>query len=445
MPRQSQPKEVNKNRPSSAHPPKLPRTNVLYWRNKVERTVSQNGAVNTAYSVRIEWKCRRVRFPLNTANKNQAANEALKIFNHLTENGWQETIRKFKSKADQQKGAITEPETSSATDTVGDLITANQKYSSARPQTLQAYIKAFRRITAGVAERDKDIKLPPQKKSLQAWKEAVDALPLSTLTPTRIQEWKQSYLKKNGKTATAKRKATTTVNSLIRNSKALFARKMLSLLCEDVELPSPLPFEGVTMEKPPSPRYRSKIDAKTIIKAAHDELHEDNPEAYKMFLLALICGLRVSEIDFLLWDAFDFRTGVLTIENTEYTELKSEDSAGEINLSSDLKTIFKNYAKTATGDFVIESGGQVERSATNRSYRCKTHINTLIAWLRDHGVRATKPIHELRKEIGSIIASEEGIFAASRYLRHSDIRITSAIYADQKKTIVPSVGKGLLG
>jgi hypothetical protein len=59
-------------------------------------------------------------------------------------------------------------------------------------------------------------------------------------------------------------------------------------------------------------------------------------------------------------------------------------------------------------------------------------------------VRAPKPIHELRKEIGSIIASEEGIFAASRYLRHSDIRITSAIYADQKKAIIPSVGKDFL-
>ncbi|MES2597438.1 MAG: hypothetical protein V4662_18965 [Verrucomicrobiota bacterium] len=32
----------------------------------------------------------------------------------------------------------------------------------------------------------------------------------------------------------------------------------------------------------------------------------------------------------------------------------------------------------------------------------------------------------------SIFASEHGIFEASRYFRHSDIRITSAIYADKK-------------
>jgi hypothetical protein len=50
----------------------------------------------------------------------------------------------------------------------------------------------------------------------------------------------------------------------------------------------------------------------------------------------------------------------------------------------------------------------------------------------------------MRKEIGSIVASEHGIFEASRYLRHSDIRITSAFYADKKKTVTPKVFSGLL-
>jgi hypothetical protein len=55
-----------------------------------------------------------------------------------------------------------------------------------------------------------------------------------------------------------------------------------------------------------------------------------------------------------------------------------------------------------------------------------------------------KPLHTMRKEIGSIMASEHGIFAASRYLRHSDIRITSAIYADKKKAVTPTVFSGVL-
>ena len=65
--------------------------------------------------------------------------------------------------------------------------------------------------------------------------------------------------------------------------------------------------------------------------------------------------------------------------------------------------------------------------------------------LRDNSVTARKPIHEMRKEIGSVIASEQGIFAASRYLRHSDIRITAAIYADQKEKVIPSVSLAFPG
>ena len=65
-------------------------------------------------------------------------------------------------------------------------------------------------------------------------------------------------------------------------------------------------------------------------------------------------------------------------------------------------------------------------------------FSSLIFSYRNKGINARRPIHELRKEIGSIIANEQGIFAASRYLRHSDIRITSAIYADKKKKITPA-------
>jgi len=118
---------------------------------------------------------------------------------------------------------------------------------------------------------------------------------------------------------------------------------------------------------------------------------------------------------------------------------------GKISLSADIKEIFSAYEEHATGIFVIESRGNIERSNITRSYRSKGALDFLRGWLRKNGVDSIKPIHELRKEVGSIIASEEGIFAASRYLRHSDIRITSAFYADKKNRVVPSIGKGLLG
>jgi len=131
--------------------------------------------------------------------------------------------------------------------------------------------------------------------------------------------------------------------------------------------------------------------------------------------------------DYLLWDAFDFSSREPHIENTEFHQLKSEDSAGVVGLDDNLTAIFRGYCAGAKSEFVIESNGSVKRKAGSGSYRCEPHRKAVIAWLREQGVEAQKPVHELRKEIGSLVASEHGIYAASRYLRHSDIRITPAL------------------
>jgi hypothetical protein len=59
----------------------------------------------------------------------------------------------------------------------------------------------------------------------------------------------------------------------------------------------------------------------------------------------------------------------------------------------------------------------------------------LTTWLRKNGVEGNKPLHSLRKEAGSIVATASGIFAASRFLRHRDIGLTASVYADQKSRV----------
>jgi len=44
-----------------------------------------------------------------------------------------------------------------------------------------------------------------------------------------------------------------------------------------------------------------------------------------------------------------------------------------------------------------------------------------------------KPVHELRKEFGSQVCAKYGIYAASRMLRHADLRVTAEHYLDAKK------------
>jgi hypothetical protein len=56
-------------------------------------------------------------------------------------------------------------------------------------------------------------------------------------------------------------------------------------------------------------------------------------------------------------------------------------------------------------------------------------------------VTANKPLHELRKEIGALVATQHGIYAASRFLRHSDITTTARHYAEHKARISVGLGK----
>ena len=61
-----------------------------------------------------------------------------------------------------------------------------------------------------------------------------------------------------------------------------------------------------------------------------------------------------------------------------------------------------------------------------RNYRVQSVFDRVTDWLRKHGVTARKPLHELRKELGALITSEHGIYAASRVLRHADLATTAA-------------------
>jgi hypothetical protein len=80
-------------------------------------------------------------------------------------------------------------------------------------------------------------------------------------------------------------------NSFLRRAKGLFSSSTIKHL-EAVKLPSPLPFEGVAFEKRPSMRYRSGFDVFGLIETAREELSQAEPEQFKIFLLAVMAGLR---------------------------------------------------------------------------------------------------------------------------------------------------------
>jgi integrase len=193
----------------------------------------------------------------------------------------------------------------------------------------------------------------------------------------------------------------------------------------------------VELPKKGNTTYQSKINAAELIEHAQAEL---TGEPLKIFYLGILCGLRKREIDLLIWSQVDFGKGVIRIERTEYFQPKSEDSSGEIDLEAELLPLLQEWKTQASGAFVIESTRKPKHQNSRTNYRCEPHFGTLYAWLRKQGVTARKPLHELRKELGAILASTQGIFAAQSVLRHAQISTTAAYYTDKKKRITGGLG-----
>jgi integrase len=204
-----------------------------------------------------------------------------------------------------------------------------------------------------------------------------------------------------------------------------------------VTLPSPLPFDGIAFEPRQSGRYRSSIDPAKLTKAAQEELSSDDPPVFLVFLLALGAGLRRIEIDRLQWAAFRWHDNVIRIEPTRYFEPKTEHSIGDVQIDPELMRVFHGYAALAGSNFVIEGP---EADGYWDQYRAKEVFERLSTWLRTHGVTARKPIHELRKEFGSMVNRRHGLSAARDQLRHGDIAITAAYYIDSPRKATSGLG-----
>jgi integrase len=76
-------------------------------------------------------------------------------------------------------------------------------------------------------------------------------------------------------------------------------------------------------------------------------------------------------------------------------------------------------------------------TAKGRPYRAAAWPRVLV-WLRAHGVRQEMAFHALRKEVGSILAQQHGIYAASKFLRHSSVNVTQAVYVEPRGEEAPT-------
>ncbi len=442
--------------PRKERPKGFARSQLGYWKKALR--VAPNGN----FFVQIFHDGRRGKFTFER-NAEVAAEKARLIFLCIQKEGWDSAVAKYSPGAATRLQHKAEEARVNALDgriehpTIGDLIRVAEEYSTVRPGSFYGYAKCLRYIVAesfsvphleevpvpGVkrtARRKarrarvliKDLRHDYRTGGLKKWQAMIDAVKLADLTPEIVQAWRKAFLTKAGADPILRDHAAVNFNKSIRNAKALFGKKLMPLLEKRMILTRPLPFDGICMEKEPPMRYRSMIDPAEILRAAASDLE---PEPYKALILCLVLGLRRSEADTLLWRQVDFDKREVSVEPTEFYLLKSRDSARVLCLDEGSLALFRGWRARAHGAFVLESPLMPRPLARNPGAgRCKATFDALSAWLKTKGVTARKPIHELRKEAGTILLKQgQPIESVSRYLGHSTIGITLAHYADLNK------------
>jgi integrase len=429
---------------------KLAKTHQDYWLGRLRKRsyLTSDGKSEVEiplWQVRLFAAGKEAWFNLGTANQAAAAVKARDIYVFLKANGWDATIAKFKPDSDVAPRLNL---------TVGEFLNSVKATGYLRPRTFLNYQNCLRTIvseTFGVkGDRTKyDYRHGGNKK----WIGRIDGIRLERVTPARVIEWQRRRIKQAGNSPTDIASAKRTANSYVRCARSLFCKDILKRV-KGVQLPSKMPFDGVELFESGSTKYVSKVDVHPLIAAAKNELKPEKPEIYKAFLLGLFAGMRRGEIDLAEWRMVDWRNGVIKLEETDWLHLKTNDSAGEITIDPEVMAELRQLMPAGNSRFIITSEvtlgkGEKKRTRIRRPrndsarpyYRCEPIFDQLNEWLRSKGVTANKPLHEMRKEIGALIATEHGIYAASRFLRHSDITTTARHYAEHKARISVGLGK----
>jgi len=405
---------------------KWPKTDSRYWRDKLVPRGKKGLFVRLQRGGRREW------FALNTSEREAASVKARDIYLEVSSTGIAATSAKLKPQSEHRsEGDLT----------VGEFVSAVEAVGKLSRRTLRGYVNCLRTIVSEVfGINGGPERFDHRQGGAKQWADKVDGVAIGRITPDQIERWKSDRLKSVGghnmKMSSTKR----TCNTYIRGARSLFSVRLMKHLPEGFR-PDGNPFKDVEMFEQGDMRYRSQIDLPSLLRRAREDLKVRNPSAYIAFLLALGVGLRRKEIDLLQWDMVDSRVGMIRLRQTEVLQLKTKGSSDDIVIDSVLMDELSAFRAANGGFFVIPSPLTAQVDPRGQYYRCKPVFDRLIEWLRGQGVKANKPIHELRKEVGALITTEQGIYQASRFLRHSDMTTTSRHYSDLKGRQAPGLGR----
>lgn len=422
---------------------------VNYWKSRLYRNTyrDRNGAKVEVpeYYVRMRFDgiTRQVR--LDHSNRDAAAEQALTLFHRLQGEGWAAIERR--------------------------------KLRLPASQSIDGFIETFKRAAQRMEGAPRAISITAYAKNLNLLCRYGKITDLRQLTHEAIERARDNYRAAARKAGRPEASLTNTLSTMTRNAAACFSRKAREQMRKD-GLTVENPFAGISCKSDIQPVVKLPDD---IVDSIWEEAHllrdgdpnagevrldlyrrkyrkvhegrepgrwipidwrEPHPDAYAALLLAFGCGLRANECDKARWSWFSKKGGEWHIGVREEVDFKPKGGTSrEIKVPADLCEALA-ATRNDTGLYVI--GGPASTDSTTKGgglYRRPNTFRVVNEWLRKHGVEAGnkhgKPLHRLRKQFGSEVATRFGLFHAQKLLGHSSPDITTRHYAAQ--TVLPTL------
>ena len=186
-----------------------------YWASRIFRPVNDRGEASPHYSMKVQFRGRRMAFTLGTGNKDAAARRAAGIYTDLLTLGVEATLARHRA---QSRGEIP-----SKVATIGEWIEAARGVSASNATTFAQYAASLRLIAGQILSVKKTKKrFGPGKGGARAYRAGIDAQSLEILSEQAVQRWRLAYVAQAGNPA-QERSRMTSANSIIRQARALFA------------------------------------------------------------------------------------------------------------------------------------------------------------------------------------------------------------------------------
>lgn len=353
-----------------------------YWLSKLTKQKSA-GWTSSRYSVRFRVAGKPRLFTLKGKNKREAATEAAEL--------WKQHVgsaASAKVPASPTPSLVQSNDSDTTTEennppTIRNLVACFSQTSASSLSTQQQSITALLALVREI----EGIKVTEE------WKDAIHAIPLSSLTAAKIQKWTDARSSSSGLSQS-------TIASRIRNASAVFSPTVLEKLSAHQASPIQSPFSSLKVTPQKKPRFQSVVNPEDVLEVGGKELGRSGVpakiEQWKILALTIRGRLRRNEIDNLKWSQIDREAKVIRIPSSH-----SKSKIKSVAISLSFAKALSSWSRADGNDFVISEN----RDSRKRDLRCGSHFEGLIQWIRKLEVSGSKflkasrrPLDKLRDE-----------------------------------------------